>query len=113
MKEHIDFTKGYVMTHIGQSDNLTSDELKSLEAVAQICDAHLFDNLAIKSGLQAHEIVPLLRSITVSLNETTLFCKWRNSINSCSEFFTEILTEEGFCYTFNVLDSSELYRDNV
>jgi amiloride-sensitive sodium channel len=113
MKEHIDFTKGYVMTHIGQADNLTSDELRYLEAVAQICDPHLFEDLSIKSGLKTDEIVPLLKSITVSLNETTLFCKWRNSINSCGEFFTEVLTEEGFCYTFNVLDSSELYRQNV
>lgn len=49
----------------------------------------------------------------MSLNETTLFCKWRNSVNYCTEFFSEIITEEGFCYTFNVLDASELFRDDI
>lgn len=110
MKKHIDLTKGYLYTKLGMLDNLTIDELRNLEAVSQTCDLHLFNGDFLNSGLKAKEIVPLLKSITVSLNETTLFCRWRNSINECSEYFTEILTEEGFCYTFNVLDASEMFK---
>jgi acid-sensing ion channel, other len=113
MKQYIDFTKGYVSMHTGQRDNLTEEELQSLEAVAQVCDPHLFSAVNISSGIEPEQIVPILRQITVSLNETTLFCKWRNSIGPCTEFFTEIITEEGFCYTFNVLDSSELFKEDV
>lgn len=94
-------------------DNLTIDELKALEAVAQICDPHLMSAFPLESGLKNDEILPLLRKITVSLNETTLFCRWRNSIDSCETFFTETITEEGFCYTFNVLDPSELFKEDV
>lgn len=95
------------------SHSMTEDELRNLEAVSQICDSHLFTGIHINSTLQAEEIVPLLKSITASLNETTLFCKWRNTVESCSEFFTEIITEEGFCYTFNVLNAKELFKEEV
>lgn len=111
MMKYVNFTKAYTQVVTNQSHELTEDELKSLEAVAQICDPHLFANTLINSGLPPDEIVPLLKSITMSLNETTLFCKWRNSIADCSQFFTEILTEEGFCYTFNVLKFSELFKE--
>lgn len=113
MKRHIDFTKGYRRMYYEVGDNLTVDELKALEAVAQICDPHLMSAFPLESGLENDEILPLLRKITVSLNETTLFCRWRNSIDSCEKFFTETITEEGFCYTFNVLDPSELFKEDV
>jgi len=112
-RQFLDFTKGFIAVHTGNKDNLTIEELQSLEAIAQVCDPHLFLGHDLDSGIKPEEIVPLLKSITVSLNETTLFCKWRNSINSCDEYFTEIITEEGFCYTFNVLNSSELFREDV
>lgn len=111
MMKYVNFTKGYNLVHANGSHEMDETELKNLEAVAQICDSHLFVGVSLDSGLEAEEIVPLLKSITTSLNETTLFCKWRNQIAGCGEFFTEILTEEGFCYTFNVLNFEELFRE--
>lgn len=113
MVKNIDFTKGYHSVKFGQKDNLTIEELRNLEALAQVCDPHLFANDTLESGLEPHEIVPLLKRLTMTLNETTLFCKWRNSVEGCEKYFTEILTEEGFCYTFNVLNSKELFREDL
>jgi acid-sensing ion channel, other len=113
MAKHIRFTHGYNCVHNMTTYNLTDDEAKNLEAVAQICDPHLLSNVPLNSGLQPEEIVPLLRAITFSLNETTLFCKWRNQIVDCGELFTEIITEEGFCYTFNVLNAEDLFRKDT
>lgn len=113
MKQHVDFTKAYRRMYYNVGDNLTIDELQALEAVAQICDPHLMSAFPLESGLETDEILPLLRRITVSLNETTLFCRWRNAIGDCADFFTETITEEGFCYTFNVLDSTELFKEEV
>lgn len=113
MKKHLDFTKAYRRMYYEVGENLTIDELQSLEAIAQICDPHLMMKFPLESGLETEEILPLLRRITVSLNETTLFCKWRNQISDCGSFFTETITEEGFCYTFNVLDSSELFKEDI
>jgi acid-sensing ion channel, other len=115
LKKHVDFTKGYLAVMREETANFTNDEMKALEAVAQICDPHLFamHNMSLGSGLKPDEIVPLLRKMSVPLNESTLFCKWRNTVGLCDQFFTEIITEEGFCYTFNVLDSSQLFKEEV
>lgn len=114
LKESIDFTRGYFAIKSNFTMfNLTSDELKNLEAISQICDPHLFIGDHIDSELESKDILPLLKKITMSLNETTLFCKWRNNIDACNKYFVEMITEEGFCYTFNVLNSSELFRENV
>lgn len=102
------------MARDGAKDNITHDELRNLEALAQVCDPHLFNDISsLNSGLRTDEIVPILKSISIPLNETVLYCKWRNSYVSCSDYFTEILTEEGVCYTFNALDFSEVFREEM
>lgn len=90
LSKHINFTTAYnQIKQLNESDRtISNEELRNLEAVAQICDPHLFLNTTIDSGLEESEIVPLLKSITVSLNETTLFCKWRNELGDCGEYFT-------------------------
>lgn len=32
---------------------------------------------------------------------------------NCSELFFPVITDEGVCYTFNLLGRDELLRDNV
>lgn len=113
LKKYVDFTQAYMLT-ANSPENLTIDEYRYLEAVAQVCDAHLFTipNITLRSGLEPEEIVPLLDKIRIPLNESTLFCKWQNKMVPCDEYFTEIITEEGFCYTFNALDSAELFKED-
>jgi acid-sensing ion channel, other len=111
-KSFIDFTKGYLAIKTSDLEALSSDELRNLEAVAQVCDAHLFEDDKLQGGLNPKDIMPLLKNITTTLNETTLFCKWRNNVEACSEYFSEIITEEGYCYTFNALKSSESFKED-
>lgn len=110
------FTAGYktiVRTTPGEAYNLTSDELRRLEALAQICDPHLFSDHNLTSGLTLDEIVPTLQEISPELNQTMMFCRWRNEMTNCNEMFTEIITEEGACHTFNMLDRSELFKEDA
>ena len=114
--EHLEFTRGYntiVSTPAGEKYNLTDDELLKLEAIAQVCDPHLFAEHNISSGLQLDDIVPTLQRISPELNQTMMFCRWRNNMADCNDLFSEIITEEGSCHTFNMLDSSELFKEEV
>lgn len=40
-------------------------------------------------------------------------CKWKMELGMCSKLFTQVLTEEGVCFSFNLLNSTEIYRDIV
>lgn len=51
--------------------------------------------------------------IAPPLNETLLYCLWRGTIINCTDLFTEILTEEGLCYTFNMLNAQEFFSGEV
>lgn len=47
------------------------------------------------------------------LNETLTVCalKEGQSDDSCSRLFVPISTEEGLCFSFNALNSAEIYTD--
>lgn len=54
-----------------------------------------------------------LNNFTESLETRITNAKWRNSPMNSSNLFTEIATEEGYCYTFNMMSFDDLFEDNV
>lgn len=40
-------------------------------------------------------------------------CKWMGDEFNCSDIFTPLVTDEGICYTFNMLDRNELFREDM
>lgn len=83
-----------------------------MDAVAQICDDHLLANTSFGVDELGPECVEAIRRLSVPFDEMLFFCKWRNSADVCTDLFSEILTEEGICYTFNILNSPELFRES-
>lgn len=81
-----------------------------MEAVAQICDAHLTDSFELGKNFTDYSIFDIIQDVAPTFNDTMFFCKWRNENNYCTKFFQPILTEEGVCYTFNVLNSRDIYK---
>jgi acid-sensing ion channel, other len=114
LKKHVDFTKGYLeaisKSHTG---NFTNHQMKSLEALAQVCSPQLFtmQNISFESGINHDEIIAQLKNISLRMLESTIFCQWNNVVYGCDHLLTEIITEEGVCYTFNVLNSSDFYKE--
>ncbi|VEN48136.1 unnamed protein product, partial [Callosobruchus maculatus] len=41
------------------------------------------------------------------------YCEYLDQRQVCKDYFTPILTEEGVCYSFNILDKADMFRDNV
>lgn len=79
-------------------------------AMLQVCDAHLSDPFNLSEEYST-TIIKTLREMAPTFNNTMFFCKFRNVFQPCSDLFKEVMTEEGLCFTFNVLNSQELYRD--
>lgn len=90
------------------------EESKYFESLLHVCNSQLLPVLKInQSVLQSdEEIIEVLRKISYSVSDSMLFCKWRKKIVDCTELFTEILTDQGFCYTFNLLNQSEIFKQD-
>ena len=55
----------------------------------------------------------ILRNVSIPFDELFISCS--NSLDKldCSNMFTEVITDYGVCYTYNMLDTAEIYRDNI
>ncbi|XP_055528659.1 pickpocket protein 28-like [Wyeomyia smithii] len=104
-------TSYYMLTNTTEED---MDELifNRLRAVAQVCDAHIFQDKPLNQTFD-RDCVDWLRNVSVSASDMLMMCSWRNNVSACDNFFTETLTEEGVCYTFNSLGADDLLRQEV
>lgn len=115
-KEELDFSEAFRKLKTLKNNQTIKDILnlvdrEKFEALAQVCDLHLLKNRKFDNILQPRNLIPLLKKIQIYQNDSILFCTWNdNGTRDCAEYFDEILTEEGSCHTFNILDSGELYK---
>nr|XP_029732096.1 pickpocket protein 28-like [Aedes albopictus] len=86
-----------------------------LLAVLQICDDffHYNENYPELYAETNHrvDVVGILRHLSVNVDHTILSC-WING-RECNNLFTETLTEEGICFTFNGFSTYDMFRDGV
>ncbi|XP_055599041.1 pickpocket protein 28-like [Uranotaenia lowii] len=108
--KYLNFTSMYhTLMNDTEKDALDEDTFNRVRAVSQVCDAHIFYNIELNQTIDS-DCVDWLRNVSVSANEMLMFCKWRNDPIYCDTIFTETLTEEGLCYTFNSLSAEDLLR---
>ncbi|KAG4070463.1 hypothetical protein HA402_005695 [Bradysia odoriphaga] len=114
-KNMIDFTETYHKMLAGSrpSYGISDKELKYMEAVSHVCDSHLTDKFKIGGNVTDNSIIDLLKRMAPSFNDTMMLCKFRNKMEYCDDYFEEVLTDEGLCFTFNMINSKELYREGI
>lgn len=82
-----------------------------MESVVQICDAHLTNHFVIGDNVTDKSITKTLTRLAPTINETMMMCKFQNTLQYCNKYFDELMTDEGRCFTFNMINSEELFRD--
>lgn len=83
-----------------------------METVYQLCNFNLFGDYSFGNDTANVSFSDDLKEISLSLEDVFFYCTWGNNLTKC-ESFTPILTEEGFCFTFNSLNASEIYRSSA
>lgn len=99
------------LTNNNNDDDETTRTYK-LEAVAQVCDAHLLVDRGVGVNFTDTACFEQLIDMAPQFNETLFHCKYRNFTDTCEKLFAPIITEEGVCYTFNALNGKEIYRND-
>lgn len=85
------------------------------ESLLHACDPQLLKFLNLNESVlgENFEIVPILQKLLYTVDDTMMFCKWRDNLVNCSKFFNEIITDQGICFSFNMLDYKNLFHDGV
>ncbi|XP_037044105.1 pickpocket protein 28-like [Bradysia coprophila] len=89
--------------------NITEEMLEKYQSAIQVCSKKKYpkgDKFHFIDG----PVLDILKEISIDLGRFMKIFKWNNEKISFREVFRRILTEEGLCYTFNALDTSDIYR---
>ncbi|XP_017770444.1 PREDICTED: pickpocket protein 28-like [Nicrophorus vespilloides] len=96
--------------HRNLANNLTEEEAKQYSDASLVCDTHLFHHGGNLTNL---ETLDFLAKVAPQFEEVLMMCKWTNMNETCSNLYTTVLTEDGICFTFNMLDRDDIYTNEV
>ncbi|XP_037031883.1 pickpocket protein 28-like isoform X1 [Bradysia coprophila] len=93
--------------------NVTPEELNSIRAMAQVCDSHLTTGYEFNQNTTSEDIFQNLEDVAPTMSDVLFFCKKRNNPTNCDSYFSEVWTEDGKCFTYNIVNSTTLYTTAV
>ncbi|XP_063915457.1 pickpocket protein 28-like [Zophobas morio] len=92
------------------TSSLTDEELQKFYDVSLICDNYLYQK---GNKTTSFETIQYLINIAPPFHQVVMGCKWTGTNETCDNLFSPVLTEDGICFTFNMLDRSELFTNAV
>ncbi|XP_055621987.1 pickpocket protein 28-like [Toxorhynchites rutilus septentrionalis] len=113
-RDYLNFTDSFLKFAHRSSSNLTDVERQYLLSTLQICDEwfhtwptyhHIYDKYFLKDN-----IVHILKRISFLADDTIYYCELNDIL--CKEMFTETVTEEGICMTFNGFSSRDMFWED-
>lgn len=96
-------------------------DVEKLYVLQPLCDdlpTYLDDYIKL-NGLSARladadeRFWPLAKRYAPTLKDIMSNCSWRRDPYNCSDLFHEVLTDEGICFSFNLQNASELYKEET
>ncbi|KAJ8943550.1 hypothetical protein NQ318_023062 [Aromia moschata] len=89
---------------------LTEREQKLLDYMGLICDKNRIVKFS-DTPIFTEKFYEVLEEI--GRIEMFLGCEYMGEVQECHDIFKPIITDEGICFSFNMMDRSEIYDDNV
>lgn len=82
-----------------------------MKALAHMCTG-LWDEFSDSNEHFANaSVFDLIEDMAPYLNDTVIRCEWPYDGDTCLDIFVPVLTEEGLCFAFNILNSGDIYTE--
>lgn len=91
--------------------NLSTLDTRKLKALSQVCD---FGDQTNSSRVmnEDNDVIAMLEDMTNPMKDIFGRCRYGSrQFCDCNLHFHKVITDEGVCHTFNMLDQDELYTD--
>ncbi|KAK3911819.1 Pickpocket protein 28 [Frankliniella fusca] len=102
------YTQAY---HRLRANMSTEKERWQVETLDVVCMTTMTWQLNSEETWANDSALEFLREVAPTLDEIVEECYWQHMPFNCSEYFKEVVSEEGVCFTFNGLSSLELYTN--
>ena len=91
---------------------LSFTSIAQLKAVAQLCNMMFHSNYEFLQYLNGtkKDVVGILKTLSLSRHGTLQGCLYSHQYINCDDHLEITLTEEGFCYTFNMMPEEDIFR---
>lgn len=76
-----------------------------------MCTPALIDYLQMDLGELDRNFVEILERISLTMEDVFGLCKFGNVEIDCRLLFSETVTEEGICFTFNIQNSDQMMNE--
>ncbi|GJQ86102.1 hypothetical protein Trydic_g15258 [Trypoxylus dichotomus] len=108
--EYTSSTSLHGFQYLGDQKRSVIEKLHRFEDISLLCDSHL-----VKTGRPITDlnVVDFYEEVAPTFKETLWQCIWQSQNETCDTMFVPMLSEEGICYTFNMLDRDKIYRNEV
>lgn len=102
---------------LSRSDgNYTEDEIHKLKALSGVCDFDDYKSLTkiLSESEVRTDIVGTLKNISHPMSSLFQNCRYGTKKHAnCEKYFNEVVTDEGICFTFNMLDAKDVFQDFI
>lgn len=94
---------------------LSTEDLMSISSLYRICDNVLFEYMHYKDLREdlKFEIVDVLDNISVKFADISELCTEKFICSNFAESFHKLITDEGVCYVYNMLNSDDMYQETM
>lgn len=85
-----------------------------LQSILQICTKYSTEKkINFNSTVASKDSSKVLQQLSKAIKQSYRHCFFEGLHIECDSFFTKIITNYGVCYTFNILNASEIYKEDV
>ncbi|XP_035895845.1 pickpocket protein 28-like isoform X1 [Anopheles stephensi] len=88
------------------------DVIEQLKAISQLCNMifHSGNRWLRRVNATEDNVVDVMKNMSLDRDDTLAVCIYGNQYTRCEPHLRETITEEGICYTFNMLPEDEIFR---